>query len=239
MSDADAYDFWYWPGIQGRGEFVRLTLEAAGIPYRDRAREDGAQALMDDMASHDVGPAFAPPYISIDGQAVSQTANILSFLSERHDLSPSSMKARYWLNQLQLTIMDVVEEAHDVHHPVAVMLYYDDQKAEAARAAKHFREERIPKYLGWFEKALDAQPGDWLAGTRWSYADLSLFQLVAGLAYAFPRRMACAKDAYPKVMALHARVAALPELQDYLQSERRVPFNQDGIFRHYPELDDA
>lgn len=239
MSAASAYDFWYWPGIQGRGEFVRLMLEASGIPYRDRARIDGVEALIKDMADHPSGPAFAPPYISIDGQAISQTANILSFLSELHGSGPSAIKSRYWLGQVQLTIMDAVEEAHDVHHPVAVMLYYDDQKAEAARAAKQFREERIPKYLGWFERALDAQPGDWLAGERWTYADLSLFQLVAGLSYAFPRRMGRVKADYPKVMTLHARVAALPELQEYLSSDRRIPFNQDGIFRHYPELDDA
>lgn len=232
-----AYDFWYWPTIPGRGEFVRLTLEACGIPYRDCARVRGADALIADMADHDGGPAFAPPYLSIDGATVAQTANILFYLSERHECGPSGMKARYWLAQVQLTIMDMVAEAHDVHHPVGVDLYYEDQKAEALRRAEGFRNGRIPKYLGWFERALAAQPGDWLAGGRWSYADLSLFHLLTGLRYAFPLRMAMLSGAFPKLSVVHDRVAALPELQDYLTSERRLPFNQEDIFRHYPELD--
>lgn len=232
-----AYDLWYWPGITGRGEFVRLMLEACGIPYRDRAREGGAEALVADMAGHDSCPAFAPPYLAIDGMTVAQTANILFYLGERHDCGPSSMSARYWLLQVQMTIMDMVAEAHDVHHPVGVGLFYEDQKAEALRRAHEFRSARIPKYLGWFERALAAQQGDWLAGNVWSDADLSLFHLVAGLRYAFPRRMATLASAYPQVSALHERVAALPELQDYLGSDRRLPFNEDDIFRHYPELD--
>ncbi|HUD90280.1 glutathione S-transferase [Sphingobium sp.] len=232
-----AYDFWYWPTIPGRGEFVRLTLEACAIPYRDRAREDGADALMTDMEKHDAGPAFAPPYLSVDGATIAQTANILFYLSERHDCGPSGMKARYWLAQVQLTIMDLVAEAHDVHHPVGVELYYKDQKAESLRRAQGFREQRIPKFLDWFERALRSQDGDWLAGTRWSHADLSLFHLVAGLRYAFPLRMATLLPGYPDLAALHDRVAALPELQDYLSSDRRLPFSEEDIFRHYPELD--
>ncbi|QUT04749.1 glutathione S-transferase [Sphingobium phenoxybenzoativorans] len=238
-SDSGAYDFWYWPSIPGRGEFVRLTLEACGIPYRDRAREDGAEAMMKDMAGHVEGPAYAPPYIGIDGQTVSQTANILMFLSERHDCGPTTMKTRYWLNQVQLTIMDVVAEAHNVHHPVAAMLYYEDQKAEAARAAEQFRKERIPGYFAWFEKALKAAAGDWLTGSRWSYADLSLFQLVSGLRYAFPKRIKSIEGDYPRLMKLCDLVAAMPELKDYFRSNRRIAFNNDGIFRHYPELDAA
>lgn len=232
-----AYDFWYWPAISGRGEFVRLMLEACGIAYRDRAREDGADALIADMACHANGPAFAPPYLGIDGGTVSQTANILFYLSERHQCGPSGMKSRYWLAQLQLTIMDLVAEAHDVHHPVGADLYYEDQKPEALRRAHGFREQRIPKYLGYFERALSSQYGDWLAGATWSYADLSLFHLVAGLRYAFPLRMATLTAGFPKVMMLYDRVAALPELQDYLASDRRLPFNQEDVFRHYPELD--
>ena len=232
-----AYDFWYWPSITGRGEFVRLTLEACGIPYHDCAREQGAEALIADMARHDRGPAFAPPYLSIDGATVSQTANILFYLSERHECGPSGMKARYWLVQVQLTIMDMVAEAHDAHHPVGVDLYYEDQKAEALRRTEEFRNRRIPKYLDWFERALAAQPGDWLGGGRWSYADFSLFHLLAGLRYAFPLRMATLCDAFPKLSVLHDRVAALPELQDYLGSDRRLPFSGEDLFRHYPELD--
>lgn len=232
-----AYDFWYWPTIPGRGEFVRLTLEACGIAYRDRAREEGAEALMADMAGHAAAPAFAPPYLAIDGTTISQTANILFYLSERHECGPSGMKSRYWLAQLQLTIMDLVAEAHDVHHPVGVDLYYEDQKPESLRRAQGFREQRIPKYLGYFERALTTDQRQWLAGTRWSHADLSLFHLVAGLRYAFPLRMATLAAGFPAVMALHDRVANLPELQDYLASDRRLPFSEEDIFRHYPELD--
>jgi len=232
-----AYDFWYWPTIPGRGEFVRLTLEACGIAYRDRAREEGGDALMADMAGHAAAPAFAPPYLAIDGTTISQTANILFYLSERHECGPSGMKSRYWLAQLQLTIMDLVAEAHDVHHPVGVDLYYEDQKPESLRRAQGFREQRIPKYLGYFERALTTDQRQWLAGTRWSHADLSLFHLVAGLRYAFPLRMATLAAGFPAVMALHDRVANLPELQDYLASDRRLPFSEEDIFRHYPELD--
>ncbi|BBF68661.1 glutathione S-transferase [Sphingomonas bisphenolicum] len=232
-----AYDFWYWPTIAGRGEFVRLTLEACGIAYRDRAREEGADALMADMADHARGPAFAPPYLGIEGATVAQTANILFYLSERHECGPSGMKSRYWLAQIQLTIMDLVADAHDVHHPIGVDLYYEDQKAESLRRAHGFRDQRIPKFLDYFEYALKSEVGDWLAGARWSYADLSLFHLVAGLRYAFPRRMATLMPDYPELAALHDRVVALPELQDYLSSDRRLPFSQEDVFRHYPELD--
>lgn len=239
MTDTDAYDLWYWPNIPGRGEFVRLALEACAIPYRDRAREDGAEALVADLKRHDGGPAYAPPYLVTDDGTLSQTANILMYLSERHDCGPTGMKARYWLNQVQLTIMDVVEEAHNVHHPVGVMLYYEDQKAEAVRAAEQFREQRMPGYFAWFERALQAMQGDWLNGSRWSYADLSLFQLFAGLRYAFPQRMKAIAQDYPRLCKVHGLVEKLPELQDYFRSNRRMAFNQDGIFRHYPELDFA
>ncbi|RYM11478.1 glutathione S-transferase [Sphingobium cupriresistens] len=232
-----AYDFWYWPTIPGRGEFVRLTLEACGIPYRDRAREEGADALITDMAGHARGPTFAPPYLGVDGSTIAQTANILFYLSERHECGPSGMKSRYGLSQLQLTIMDFVAEAHDVHHPIGVDIYYEDQKPESLRRAHGFRGQRIPKFLDYFEHALKSEAGHWLAGARWSYADLSLFHLVAGLRYAFPLRMATLMPGYPELGALHDRVVALPELQDYLSSDRRLPFSQEDVFRHYPELD--
>lgn len=232
-----AYDFWYWPQVAGRGEFVRLTLEACGVPYRDRARIEGAEAMMADMENHAAGPAFAPPYLSIDSGTVAQTSNILFYLAERHECGPSGMKARYWLAQVQQTIMDLVAEAHDVHHPVGVGLTFEEQRAEARRAAQGFRDERMPKFLAWFERALSAVPGDWLGGTRWSYADLSLFHMVAGLRYAFPLRMKTLEAAHPLLVALHDRVADLPELRDYLASERRLTFSEDDVFRHYPELD--
>ncbi|TVV70679.1 glutathione S-transferase family protein [Sphingomonas solaris] len=231
-----SYDLWYWPGIPGRGEFVRLALEAGGIAYRDLARgEGGMSALGLDLEQPRDAPPFAPPYLLADGMTIAQTANILLFLGERHGLAPVDLEGRLWVNQLQLTIADAVGEAHDVHHPVAVGLTYEEQAAEAARAAEAFRADRIPKYLRYFERAL-LHHGPWLAGDRWSYADLSLFQLIEGLRHAFPKRMATTLRDCPKLTGLHAHVAALPELADYLASDRRLPFG-DGIFRHYPELD--
>lgn len=230
------YELWYWPSIPGRGEFVRLALEAGGIAYADKAREDGAEAMMKDIATRRPEP-FAPPYLVAGDRVIAQVANILLFLGEEHGLAPEAQ--RLFVHQVQLTIADVVQEAHDTHHPVAVMDYYHDQKPEAARKARDFREQRLPKYCGWFERALERSEGEWLAGKARSYADLSLFQLVEGLSHAFPKRMkAVAKD-FPKLFALRDAVAALPELQDYLGSDRRIAFNEDGIFRHYPELDGA
>jgi glutathione S-transferase len=232
------YDLWYWPGIPGRGEFVRLALEAGGIPYRDRARTEGERGLIADMRRRADQPPFAPPYLVAGRKVIAQTANILLFLGEKHRLAPAGETGRLWVNQLQLTIADVVAEVHDVHHPTAASLYYEDQREEALAAAKCFREERMPKYLGWFEQILKTR-GDWLAGgKRWSYADLSLFHLVEGLDYAFPKRMKRMARSIRNVRALHDRVAALPALSDYLASDRRLPFG-NGIFRYYPELDAA
>ena len=232
------YDLWYWDGIPGRGEFVRLALEAGRIPYRERGREDGADALVADMRSARRHPPFAPPYLVADGLTIGQTANILEFLGRRHGLAPRLESARLWVNQLQLTIADMVTEAHDVHHPIAAGRYYEDQKEAAAARAADFRQARMPKFLGYFEAVLERN-GKWLAaGRRWSYADLSLFHLVDGLLFAFPRRMSTLARQYPAVMALHDRIANLPELQEYFESGRRLPFG-DGIFRHYPELDGA
>lgn len=236
-NDGTPYDLWYWDGVPGRGEFVRLALEAACIPYRDRARAKGGDnAMLADMQARRDYPPFAPPYLEAEGMTIAQTANILVYLGARHGLAPEDMRGRLWVNQLQLTIADMVAEVHDVHHPVALSDYYEDQKEEAARRAQGFRDERIPKFLAYFERALE-QHGDWLAGgANWSYADLSLFQLIDGLLYAFPRRMVSVARKFTRVMALHERVAALAVLQDYFSSERRLPYG-DGIFRHYPELD--
>lgn len=233
------YDLWYWPGIQGRGEFVRLPLEAAGIGYRDCARELGAEALIANLGKPRKRPPFAPPYLEFEGITVAQVANILLLLGERHGLGPSNVADRLWLHQLQLTIADVVAEVHNIHHPVELGAYYEDQKPEAARAARQFREERLPKFLSHFEAALHANEGEWLTCDRWTYGDTSLFQLVESLRYMFPRAMAAVEGDFPRLMALRDRVAALPEVAAYLASERRVPFNEDGIFRHYPELDEA
>ena len=233
-----SYDLWYWPDIQGRGEFVRLALEAAGIPYRDRAREDGAEALLADMAARGARGPFAPPYLDTGELVIAQAAHILAWLSDRHDLGPKDEATMLWLIQLQLTVTDMVAEVHNVHHPVEMMAYYDEQKPEAARAAAQFREERLPKFLGYFEQAADAIPGDWIAGGRWGPVDTSLFQLVEGLRYMFPRRMKAIEGEHPRLIAIRDAVAALPGIAAYLAGDRRIPFNEDGIFRHYPELDD-
>jgi len=235
------YELWYWPTIPGRGEFPRLALEAGKIPYRDMAREageDGYKALGKDLDADRDDPPFAPPYlVTPDGNTIGQSANILLYLGEEYGLAPPDQTGRLWVHQVQLTIADMVAEAHDTHHPVALGEYYEKQQAEAKRRAEDFRANRIPKFLKWFERIL-SERGDWIAGESWSYADLSLFHLVAGLKFAFPRRMEAVWGDHPRLMKLHDAVAALPELQDYLSSDRRIAFS-DGIFRHYPELDAA
>jgi glutathione S-transferase len=237
------YELHYWPGIQGRGEFVRLALEQAGQAYVDVAREPedkggGERNLMKAMGdAKQVHPSFAPPFLIVDGVAIGQVSNILLFLGARHGLAPSDEMGRLWVNQMQTTITDLVAEAHDTHHPADLAAYYEDQKPEAARRSKGFREQRIAKFLGWFETILELSPGDWLAGKDVSYADLSLFQAVSGLRHAFPKATARAEGKTPKVSHVAARVAELPNIAAYLASPRRIAFNEEGIFRHYPELD--
>ena len=230
------YELWYWDGIPGRGEFVRLALEAGRIPYTEPPRErDGA--LGQDLAAERTHPPFAPPYLKAGAMVISQTANILLFLGEAHGLAPDDVPGRLWVNQLQLTIADWVTEAHDVHHPIDSGLYYEDQKPEALRRAEAFRTVRLPKFLGYFSTVL-ARNTPFLAGARWSYADLSLFQMIEGLRHAFPRRMATLTPKHPRVLDVHRRVAELPGVKEYLESPRRLAFG-NGIFRHYPELDEA
>lgn len=172
------YQLHYWPTIQGRGEFVRLALEAAGAPY-----------------------------------------------------------------EIQLTIADLVTQAHDVHHPLGAGLYYEDQKKESARRAGEFRKDRLPKFLRWFEAILARNPRNagrafpHLVGAKLSYADLSLFQCVEGMYYALPKAMKRAMKKAPLVAAVHAGVSRHRRAAAYLTSERRIPFNEEGIFRRYLELD--
>jgi glutathione S-transferase len=231
-----AYELWYWPSAPGRGEFVRLSLEAAGIAYVDQAFAH-PDALPGDMKTR-VPEPYAPPYLLAGDLVIAQVANILLFLGDEHGLAPTDKAGRYFAHQVQLTVADAVAEVHDTHHPVEIMSYYEEQKPEARRRAADFRANRIPKYCGWFERALGRSSGDWLTGERWCYADLSLFELVNGLKYAFPKCMEALEADWPKLIALHRRVADLPELAGYLASDRRQPYG-DGIFRHYPELDGA
>lgn len=233
-----SYELFYWSGLQGRGEFVRLALEEAGIKYIDHAKHAGGDdKLMRLMESKSVDhPPFAPPFLKAGKLLIGQTANILLYLGQHHKLAPKDEARRLWVHQLQLTIADLVSEAHDTHHPIAGSLYYEDQKKEAKARAQHFREERIPKFLGYFERILKAN-GDWLADVRISYADLSLFQVVAGLNYAFPKAMKREAKKVPHVMRLYERVSQRPRIKAYLKSKRRIAFNESGIFRKYRELD--
>jgi len=235
------YELYYWPSIQGRGEFVRLALEEAGADYVDVARtRSGEQRMLALMGrAADPFPPFAPPFLKSGRQLIGQTANILLFLGARHGLAPKAEAARLWTHQLQLTLADLVAEVHDTHHPIASGLYYEDQRREAKHRARDFIDNRLPKFLGYFEGVLAANPRGpaHLVGGRTTYADLSLFQVVAGLEYAFPKAMKRVGRRHPHVMALHSRGAARPRIAAYLASERRIPFNQEGIFRHYAELD--
>jgi glutathione S-transferase len=236
------YELYYWPGIQGRGEFVRLALEEAGADYVDVARKPGKgggiSAIMRFLDGTRVQhPPFAPPFLKAGTLVIGQTANILLYLGPRHGLAPRSEAGALWTNQLQLTISDFVGETHDTHHPIAAGLYYEDQRAAARRRTADFLKSRAPKFLHYFEQVLERSGGHYLLGRGVSYADLSLFQVADGLRYAFPRAMRRLERKAPRVMALHDRVAGRPHIAAYLGSGRRIAFNQSGIFRHYPELD--
>jgi len=221
------YELYYWPSIQGRGEFIRLALEDAGADYVDVARRPkGMQAMAFQMKRNHV---FAPPFLRAGTLVIAQTALILHYLGPRLGLAPKSEAQRLWLHQQQLTISDWLVEVHDTHHPVGSGLYYEDQKPESRRRAEDFRTGRLPKFLGYFER-LERPRGV-------TYMDLSLFQMIEGLRYAFPRTMRSIERKYPKLVANHDRVAERPRLAAYLRSKRRIPFNQQGIFRHYAALD--
>lgn len=236
------YELYYWPSIQGRGEFIRLALEDAGADYIDVARLSGRgrgmPALERFLESRSVvRPPFAPPYLKAGELIIGQTASILLYLGPRLRLVPKSDATRLWAHQLQLTVSDFLVEVHDTHHPIASSLYYRQQKPESRRRSSHFVRDRLPKFLGYFETVLSRSGGANMLGRSFSYVDLSMFQLIAGLRYAFPRAMAQQEPRIPRLVALHYKVSARPRLARYLGSKRRIPFNQYGIFRHYPELD--
>jgi glutathione S-transferase len=236
------YELYYWPSIQGRGEFVRLALEEGGADYLDVAREPkgGVAAMQRLLDGKTERPSFAPPFLRAGDLLIGQVANILLYLGPRLGLVPDGEADRLWAHQLQLTVTDFVAEVHDTHHPIAGSLYYEDQRAEAKRRAADFLAERAPKFLGWFERVLarNAAGPRHLVGSALSYPDLSLFQMVAGLRYAFPHAMARLEHKLPHVVALHDAVARRPLIAAYLASPRRIAFNNDGIFRNYPELDE-
>src|ERR1044072_1065307 len=227
------YELYYWPMIQGRGEYVRLALEEAGARSADGARHGNGMAAMSRMMEAGKGtPPFAPPFLKDGKLVIAQTANILFYLGSRHGLAPKAEAGKLWVHQLQLTITDFVTEVHDTHHPLGPSLYYEDEKGPAKKRTEAFWNERVPKYLGYFEGLLKGK-GSWLTGRRLSYVDLSPFQIVDGLRYAFPKRMEDFESEIPRLVDLHVRVAARPNIKAYLESDRRIPFNEEGIFRHY------
>lgn len=234
------YQLFYWPGIQGRGEFVRLALEDAGASYDDVARKPGGMDhMMAMMDGRDKRPPFAPPFLKAGKLVIAQAAEILFFLGPRLKLAPRAEADRLWLHQLQLTVTDFVKEIHDTHHPLGGELYYEDAKSEAKRYAQNFLKERAPKYLGYFDTVIKKAGGKLTLGRNVSYMDLSLFQLIEGLRYAFPKAMRGIEGDVPRVVAVHDKVAERDAIRKYLTSPRRIPFNESGIFRHYPELDES
>ncbi len=235
------YELYYWPSTPGRGEFVRLALEEGRADYVDVARRKGGMARMMRLldGAKSARAPFAPPFLKAGETVIGQTANILLFLGGRLGLAPNSEVGELWTHQLQLTIADFVVEIHDTHHPIASSLYYEDQKPEARRRAEDFRKNRLPKFFRYFEQVLARNPQGpgYLVGARTSYADLSLFEMIEGTTYAFPRAVARLRRRYPNLMALRDRIAARSRIAAYLASPRRLPYDQVGIFRHYPELD--
>ncbi len=239
------FELYYWPTIQGRGEYIRLALEQAGAKYIDVARRAessgmGVRAMVGLMNNNELPyPPFAPPFLKVGDLIIAQTANILLFLGPQLGLIGLDESSRIWAHQLQLTISDFVTEVHDTHHPIAGGLYYKDQKPEAKRRAADFIETRLPKFLGYFERVIACNPfGDqFMIGAELSYVDLSIFQTIEGLRYAFPNAMKKTESSYPLLLDLHRRVALQPRISRYLKSTRRIPFSKQGIFRHYNELD--
>ena len=235
------YELYYWPSIQGRGEFVRLALEEGDAKYVDVARTAGGMDAMmrwlhgdgDSAALH----PLAPPFLKDGKRVIAQTSAILAYLGPRLGLVPKTEASQFEALAIQLTIADLVAEVHDTHHPIAGSQYYEDQKPAARQRAATFTAERIPKFLGWLEQRLEREGGPYLFGPRVSYVDLSAFQIVRGLSYAFPNAMKRARARVPHLVELADRVAARPRIARYLASDRRLPFNEQGIFRHYPELD--
>jgi glutathione S-transferase len=236
------YELYYWPTIQGRGEFIRLALEEAGADYVDVARRPGKRGVAAMMKLLDgrrvARPPFAPPFLKAGKLLIGQTANVLLYLGGRLGLAPRDESGRLWLHQLQLTITDLVVLIHDTHHPITGYLYYEQQRPAAKLRTKYFWRYRAPKFLRYFEQVLANSGGPYVLGRRLSYVDLSLFQIVEGLRYAFPKRMKRMEKKIPRLVALHERVDKRPRVAAYLASQRRIAFSQWGIYRYFRELDE-
>jgi glutathione S-transferase len=233
------YALYYWPSIQGRGEFIRLALEEAGADYVDVARRKGGVAAMTKImeGGRIARPPYAPPFLKVGKLIIAQTAEILFYLGPQLNLAPRDEAGRLWAHQLQLTITDLVVRIHDTHHPVSGWLYFEEQRPAAERRTKDFWRYQVPKMLGYFERVLQKNGGAYSVGKRLSYVDLSLFQIIEGLRYAFPKRMKRFEKKIPGLVALHDRVAKRPRIKAYLASPCRIPFSQWGIYRYFKELD--
>jgi glutathione S-transferase len=238
------YELYYWPSNQGRGEFVRLALEEAAADYVDVGRLPeadgyGVPAILKLINAPELKtPPFAPPFLKAGDLVIGHTANILMYLGAHHGVAPAEEAGRLWAHQLQLSVTDFAKEIHDTHHPLGAAFYYEEQKVEAKRYTENFLKLRVPKFTTYFETVLTRNGGRHMVGAALSYVDLSMFQLVAGLRYAFPRAMARLEPDLPRLVALHDAVATRPRIAAYLASSRRMPFDEKGVFRHYPELDD-
>lgn len=232
------FELYYWP-IQGRGEFARLLWEDAGVAYEDVARKAGGMERMKAVLSDDVADflPYAPPFLHADDLWMSQTAQIVSFVADQVGLAPEGEQAKLTARSIMMTIVDLVNEVHDTHHPIDSAKRYEEQQAEARLRAAAFREKRIPKFLRYLEKNLERSGSDAMVGKTATYVDLATFQVVEGLSYAFPNAVdRIAKDV-PRLGALRARIAERPRISAYLASDRRLPFGEQGIFRHYDALD--
>jgi len=239
------YELYYWPGIQGRGEFIRLALEEAGFRYLDVAvlpkwKGGGVPAILKVLEAKNIQrPPFAPPILRAGRQFIAQTPNILLFLGSRLKLAPTNEPGKLWTHQLQLTILDLYQEIFHTHHPLGDGYAYEEQKSAARRRTKDFLAVRLPKFLGYFERVLELNRarGQWMVGARLSYVDLSMAQVIAGLRYAFPAASRSAFRNRPRLRALHDMVFDRPRIAHYVASGRRLAFNNEDLVRHYPELD--
>ena len=237
------YRLVYWPTIPGRGEFVRVILEDVGAAYIDVARlpeaeGGGSRAVVGFLA--DPPPGLRPlacPVLVADDLVLAQSVAIAMLLGERHHRLPGDGAGRYGVQQVLLTMTDLVAEVHSVHHPISTSLRYEDQREAAIVGARPFHAQRLPKYLDWLERLLADNGDEVLVGAGTTVADLWVLPLLDGLDYAFPRSMAALAPRVARLRGLRDRVASRPPLVTYLASARHRPHNLSGIFRHYPELD--
>lgn len=144
---------------------------------------------------------------------------------------------------MALTALDLNNEVHDTHHPLAVGKYYEEQKEAALEKAKDVRENRLPKFFSYFERNLKFNEsngggkGRFLVGNRLTFADLVVWQVLDGCLFAFPKEMEARKKEFQGLFGtFYESVRGKGGLEEYLKSERRLPYSE-GIFRHYPELD--